>query len=299
MKSDSPKKSRQSNRVKKNNSSDGDTDEELLITVYPDGDGDGFGRTEDEVSGCDGVSGYVEADGDCNDSNPAIHPDADELCDDIDNNCNDIIDDIPEDTVFTYYVDDDGDGYGADGSSTGMSACLPPDGFVTIDGDCDDTAYAINPDADELCDDEDNDCDDSIDEDAIDAPTWYADEDGDGIGDPTTSIVACSAEDDWVMEIGCPVDWTIMGDGERCVRVFADTTITWHEAQSACLDLGGSLVTIRSAADNTQVYELSGGLTAIYTWIGWNRLGAGGSWRWVSGAQRMLSFWGARSITPG
>ena len=39
------------------------------------------------------------------------------------------------------------------------------DGFTPVDGDCDDTAADINPDADEVCgDDVDNDCDDVIDE---------------------------------------------------------------------------------------------------------------------------------------
>lgn len=36
--------------------------------------------------------GYTENDGDCNDSNASIHPGAEEVCDDIDNNCNDLID---------------------------------------------------------------------------------------------------------------------------------------------------------------------------------------------------------------
>ena len=38
-----------------------------------------------------------------------IYPSADEICDGIDNNCNDIID---EDVMATYYQDLDGDGFG-------------------------------------------------------------------------------------------------------------------------------------------------------------------------------------------
>ena len=48
--------------------------------------------------------------------------------------------------------------------------------------DCDDTTDAISPDADEICDSQDNDCDGDTDEaDAIDQNTWFADADGDGL----------------------------------------------------------------------------------------------------------------------
>ena len=39
------------------------------------------------------------------------------------------------------------------------------DGFAPVDGDCDDTQAEINPDAEEVCgDDQDNDCDSVVDE---------------------------------------------------------------------------------------------------------------------------------------
>ena len=46
---------------------------------------------------------------DCNDTDPTIHPDAEEICDEIDNNCNDEVD---ENVTFTYFTDSDGDGFG-------------------------------------------------------------------------------------------------------------------------------------------------------------------------------------------
>ena len=54
---------------------------------------------------------------------------------------------------------DDGDGWG-DASVLG---CTLPDGAVEQDGDCDDADPAVNPDADDVCDNG-IDCDADIDE---------------------------------------------------------------------------------------------------------------------------------------
>ncbi len=90
-----------------------------------------------------------------------------------------------------YHLDNDGDGYGGENST---EACVPGDQMVLDDQDCDDSDPAISPEAAELCNGVDDDCDGSIDEDdAVDAPSWYADEDGDGFGDPENSTAACSA----------------------------------------------------------------------------------------------------------
>jgi hypothetical protein len=109
-------------------------------------------------------------DGDCDDDDDEIHPEAVETCDEIDNDCDDLIDGEDDDT------DEDGDGY---------SGCVD---------DCNDEDEEISPGAIEVCDGADNDCDEETDEDdAIDAPTWYVDDDGDGFGDPGTSRVACAS----------------------------------------------------------------------------------------------------------
>lgn len=50
----------------------------------------------------------------------------------------------------------------------------------------------------EVCDGRDNDCNGMIDDDATDAPTWYADVDGDSHGDPGDTIVACDQPDGYV-----------------------------------------------------------------------------------------------------
>ncbi|MEM9547169.1 MAG: T9SS type A sorting domain-containing protein [Bacteroidota bacterium] len=98
---------------------------------------------------------------DCNDNDDMINPDSEEVCDGIDNNCNDLTDeDLP---LFTYYPDEDMDGFGTPNDS--MMSCLmtAPNGFVNNQLDCDDNNDTINPNAteipdngiDENCDDED------------------------------------------------------------------------------------------------------------------------------------------------
>lgn len=106
---------------------------------YPDEDGDGYGT-----------------DTDCDDTDPAIHPDALELCDGINNDCDAVIDE-PGDGGDTYYRDADGDGYG-DQSST-ITACDRPPGYITVADDCDDTTALSNPGNAEICNDGiDNNC---------------------------------------------------------------------------------------------------------------------------------------------
>lgn len=43
----------------------------------------------------DDGDGFSEAQGDCNDEDPEINPHADELCDMVDNNCDDAVDNYP------------------------------------------------------------------------------------------------------------------------------------------------------------------------------------------------------------
>ena len=81
-----------------------------------------------------------------------------------------------------------GDSSGGD-SSGGDSAAptdLDADGYALAE-DCDDNNAAVNPGAEEVCDELDNNCDGLIDVDAIDAQTFYGDADEDGYaGDAVT-----------------------------------------------------------------------------------------------------------------
>lgn len=69
------------------NDGDGDIDEGLLIEYYLDSDGDGFGDPSQTTTACEPPSGYSETADDCDDTNQQIHPDAAEVCDGWDNNC--------------------------------------------------------------------------------------------------------------------------------------------------------------------------------------------------------------------
>ena len=72
---------------------------------------------------------------DCDDEDPAVNPDADEVCNGIDDDCDDQIDVNATDAV-TYYPDTDGDGLG--NGDVPVKSCEPIDGYVLEQGDCDD-----------------------------------------------------------------------------------------------------------------------------------------------------------------
>lgn len=180
------------------NNCDGFIDEGLTSTFYVDADADGFGSDEASIEACAEPEGYAGNTDDCDDLEARAYPGATERCDGIDNDCDALTDDADDDvdlaTAERWFTDADGDGFGD--AEVYVLACDPPSGTVYDDNDCDDEDPLQNPDADELCNGEDDDCDYATDEDdALDAPTWYADADGDGFGDPATPDVACEAPD--------------------------------------------------------------------------------------------------------
>ena len=130
--------------------------------------------------------GAADADGDghlppedCDDADPQVNPAMPELCDGLDNDCNNLVDDSPVNGLWVF-EDGDGDGVGA---GTIFAACGLPEGTSLQDGDCDDARAEVAPGLDERCDGLDNDCNGRVDDDALDADPYAADLDGDGWGD--------------------------------------------------------------------------------------------------------------------
>ncbi len=164
---------------------DGEVDEGVSLTYYPDEDGDGYGAS-DAQSGCEIPGGYVSNSDDCDDGSATVHPGAQEMCNGIDDDCNGTVDDQVE--SFTFYEDKDGDGYGSAGA---VEDCSPPEGFVLEPGDCDDNDLNIYPGAEETCNGKDDDCDNSVDENV--KTQYWKDNDGDGYGGDASSVDACQA----------------------------------------------------------------------------------------------------------
>jgi len=165
---------------------------------YADADGDGFGN--DLVSsGCDPGPTATPLPGDCDDSDPAVHPLAQERCNGRDDDCDGMTDDEGAIDVRTWYADRDDDGFGD--PLLAVTRCEAPGGYVRDGGDCDDTDPAVSPAASERCNGFDDDCDGRADEPgAVDAPTWYADEDGDGYGDPQNALRACTQPSGYLLD---------------------------------------------------------------------------------------------------
>ena len=226
-------------------------------TFYLDEDGDGYhGSSEVLCYGEEAPEGYTtETSGfDCNDNNSAIYPGAEEICDGIDNNCNNQID---EGVQTAWYLDDDGDSYGNPAQM--MMACEQPEGYVTSNTDCNDEDAAINPgaseipgnDIDENCDgeygslpDDDGDGVPNVDDNCSSvANADQADLDDDGLGDACdndadgdgfTNDVDC---DDMDASIGLGEMWYADADGDG----FGDAAVS----MTACTQPAGYV------ADNT------------------------------------------------
>ncbi len=120
------------------------------------------------VDSLPGDSGPRDEDGDgylssidCDDQDEEVHPGASELCDGVDNDCDDEIDEADAEDATTWYADQDSDGYGNEEQE--LVSCDQPSGYEAVGGDCDDGDPAVNPDgADDCLQGVDGDCDGDV-----------------------------------------------------------------------------------------------------------------------------------------
>jgi hypothetical protein len=196
----------------------------LVNSDYPadDDDGDGYGLTGEFI--------------DCDDSNILSYPEAAELYDGQDNDCDNVADEGTEGS------DDDGDAY------------------TEVDGDCNDFSDDVYPGAPERGDALDNDCDGKVDE-----GTSLSDDDGDGFAEVNND---CNDNDPNVgptaPEVCDGVDNDCDGlrdSADGCVSVDSEPTIIGAAVrpdQNACEE--GDVVTI-----DTRAFDADGD-ALTYAW---------------------------------
>lgn len=148
-----------------------------LRTWWEDVDNDGFGNPARPVEAASQPEGTADNDLDCNDLDANIRPDATEVCNRTDDDCDSLVDDDDDSldpaSRSTWYEDHDGDGH--IGLDYRVEACRPPAGGgpEAAADDCDDDNDAVNPDAEEVCDNGlDDDCDGGAGGCRIGAGTW-------------------------------------------------------------------------------------------------------------------------------
>lgn len=168
---------------------------------HPDRDGDGFGDAITQVMACEAPLLMVADGSDCDDRNSQVNPNALEMCDGLDNNCDGVLDDKDTSALgqYAWHPDADNDGFGD--ANVSVMACEAPPDLLADASDCADDDANIHPGVTEMCDGIDNDCDGLLDDEdtyILGQSLWYADVDGDGFGDEANSALACWGTEGWV-----------------------------------------------------------------------------------------------------
>jgi hypothetical protein len=194
----------------------------------------------------DDGDGWTETEGDCDDSDPRISPDAGEESNGVDDDCDGDVDEPPEP------LDEDGDGW------------------TPEDGDCDDTDPLVHPDAADLCDELDNDCDGLLNEDVSgDDPQEPNDAAPYHLGDLTNESVTVAGylhesgdvdrfslfvEDTWYGDFEIRIDLGgIPGDADYALELWLGSELVGYSDTSG----GESIVySGESFHDDTATYEI-------------------------------------------
>jgi large repetitive protein len=219
---------------------------------------------------CDGNVGYKDEDEDgfaackeCDDTNPDVNPDAVEVCNGIDDNCDLLADDSTAADASTWYRDADDDHFGNPDDI--LMACVQPYGYEPDNTDCDDTTPRRNPGNAEVCDGLDNNCNDLIDDadpTVEGQPTWYRDADNDTWGTDSDTVVSCATPSGYVGRPGDCDDTSDLfhpeADGENCTDpndYNCDGDVSYIDADSdgfpMCLDCNDANSDINPAETET------------------------------------------------
>ena len=117
---------------------------------YADFDGDGYGDASRTASACAQPAGWVADASDCDDFEDSVHPDAHDLCDGIDNDCDTSID----------------EDFAPQPTSCGVGACAATGDLQCVEGSVVDSCGPGAAEADDaVCNGVDDDCDGVVDED--------------------------------------------------------------------------------------------------------------------------------------
>ena len=173
----------------KDNDCDAKTDEGC------DDDEDGYCDVDMVV--VDGTETCPKGGGDPDYDDQGVNPGAKEICNGIDDDVDGEVDEEDALGCKTYFLDQDGDGYGLIESLKCL--CQPTGDYGALQaGDCNDLATNVNNGHAESCDSVDNDCDDEIDEPgALGCTPYFLDQDGDGFGVLGNSSCLCQADGDY------------------------------------------------------------------------------------------------------
>jgi hypothetical protein len=235
-----------------NNCSGDETDAADAVTWYVDSDGDGYGDASITTQSCTQPAGYVANGDDCDDTTSSINPGETETCNGTDNNCSGDESDAVD--IATWYLDADGDGLGVLLSDS--TACTQPAGFVSDSTDLCDDNTACNYDGNSVTNAA-----------CTYATTWYADSDGDGLGDSNDSQSSCTQPTGYVNDDTDQCDDTTAlnynSESNPACEYPASTLLASIIGCDGQDDLTFDLDTIHSYTGVTS-YSISTGITGSY-----------------------------------
>ena len=248
------------------NDCDGLTDEDEndeFENYYLDTDQDGFGDPNacPTIRATQQPTGYAANSNDCDDNNAAVNPNATEICNGMDDNCDGSDDEGLQ--MFTYYQNIDNDGYG--NSAMTLQACSVPTGYTVTSGDCNDSNADVNPAAIETCNGIDDNCNSITDEGVT--TTYYQNNDNDGYGNSAMTLQACSV----------PTGYTATGGdcNDSNNQIYPSQTETCNSIDDNC---NGTFDENLTTCTGTTTISVSN-ITATTATVGWAAIDAAVSYQ--------------------